>query len=427
MTFTDTYTDLYHDTYGTPDTVLTPPALPPAPGELLKVKVRNPELEFVGSLRYTQCDARVKHNALGTWAFDIFHDGTPDDPTLTLMQPGSGVSITYNGKVVLSGPMTAAKEDRTADGVYAIQISGTSDLQYVADRYGSPEPTKIVDDDGGQVFYDESSHFTITDTAESAIKTLVYVNLGVFATAARMSPVEVIPTAGRGSSVTISTRFDDLLETLTAAAEQGGVGLSAIQTKEGTVTFDIYVPADKTDDIKFVDNSKHVAAYSYEVQRPTGTWVAVGGGGQGVDRTFYEAGIDSDWGRIERFRDQRQTENLTEMAAEAIQFLDEQGDKFAFSCELIDSPDAPFRWAPAITETGIGSFDLGDRVSIVVRGIPIEQIVREVRISDGPSGATITPIVGTPTQSDPRDRYVRVLFDRVRDLNERLGYQERGL
>lgn len=421
MTFTDTYTDIYHDTYGEPVSVVTPPAIPPAPGSLWSVLLRDADYTYTGRLTYTQLDIRLRHNALSSWVLDIPYDGNTSSLPAGLLVPGSGVVFTYNGKNVLSGPMTSATRNRDADGSHILQVAGTDDLQLVADRLGNPEPLSATPP------YDSHDHDAHAGLAEDVVKQFLFLNLGAFATTDRQQPVFIAPSLGRGTTVTCSVRFDPLLDCLTKAAEQGGLGLKAIQTSQGVVTLDVYEPADKTASVVFADTLHNIRSYSFEIQRPTATWVVVAGSGEGTSRVILEDGIVSDWGRIEFFRDQRQTADLGEMQMEADTVLNEQGDRFALSAELVDRPDGPFRWAPAITQSGQEGYDRGDVVTIVIDGEPLEQTIREIQVTDSQAGTTITPIVGTPGQSDPRERWISEVFARIAAQQAQIVNLERAL
>jgi hypothetical protein len=205
-----------------------------------------------------------------------------------------------------------------------------------------------------------------------------------------------------------------LLDLLASLALAGGdLGFRMVQQGSG-VEFQVYEPRDQSDFVIFSRELGNLSAFNHESEGPEANYLIGAGGGEGTARMFVEKGDAAsvaEYGRIEQFRDRRDTTD----AAEIEQTLDEEiaakGDRFGLSL------------SPAETLAfGFGSdYALGDRVSAVVDGVVHQDVIRELAISLTADGETITPTIGTPGTTNHEMPFVSAL----REQRSRISNLER--
>jgi hypothetical protein len=379
---------------------------------------RTPELTFESLIPCESIDLRPRHLALPTFAATIPYDGNLDGPVGQLLAPGAGLVFTLNGHIVMSGPITKTARHREA-GKHSLEVGGVGDLQYVADRLANPEPATAVPP------YDTDTHDVRTDIAETIVKAYVDVNLGGGAIVARqLAGLVIAGDLARGPSLTGRARFDNLLEFLFGLAESAGLGVSLVQTAQGELTFDVYEPEDKSTSVRFSDRLGNVKTYEYDIARPTATHVTVGGGGEGTARLFIEDDVASDWGRIEAWKDQRQTTDTGELTQAAADVLSEGSERFAVAAEVVAT--SAHQWAPLTDDPTVATFDVGDTVSVVVDGVAVPEVIREIQVTYQGGATTVVPIVGSTEPPDPSDRRYAELAAAYRTLRARLDLIERS-
>jgi hypothetical protein len=91
----------------------------------------------------------------------------------------------------------------------------------------------------------------------------------------------------------------------------GGFGIRVVGLQ-----FQVYQPVDKTNEVIYSREMNNLLRFSRNVQKPGGNYVYVGGGGEGTSRVIVEGGNNasiSRWGRIEAWKDQRNTSDTGEL------------------------------------------------------------------------------------------------------------------
>jgi hypothetical protein len=97
------------------------------------------------------------------------------------------------------------------------------------------------------------------------------------------------------------------------------------------------------------------------------------------------------FGRIEQLRDRRDTTDV----AQINQTLTEElaAKAFRTSASVTPTDTQAFRF--------LTDYWLGDRVTSVLDGIPLIEVVRELSLTVTPSGERVVPVIGTPGTTAP--------------------------
>lgn len=385
----------------------------------LLVEVRDSTLTRIGQIpsKYLSGLTLVlRYNAISTWTVTL-----PIDFSLTnsLKSPGAGIIITYQGKVILSGPTTWIQTIQTADNPDGIvQITGLDDSVLLRDRLAYPTPTTA------DVTAQTSPYDVRTGLAEDVLKAYVDANLGPSAPVARRVPTLTIEASlGRGANVKGSARFDvlyEFLQTLTDASTQANapIGFDIVQSGTGLI-FQTYVPTDRSKTVRLDIANNRLTESTYSLAQPKFTRAIVGGSGDLAARTFLERTstdsltAETAWGRrIESFVDARDTADATTLATTGDSALATDGRaQITASVRPTDSQSMLF---------GTDWF-LGDTVSVVIGTYELAAVVTELGISVEDDGVRLYGTVGEPKLQT----YEQQILAKQADLNARLNQLER--
>lgn len=381
--------------------------LPPdQPEPVWTLYVRNSDMLRAAQIDdYSSLSAVCRFNDVGTWelALDYRAASVPE-----LLTQGAGIEIRRDDFVIMTGPVTRIKRDR-ADSKNLITVSGVDDNVWLNRRVAHPQPASTappystVDDD------------IRTGVGSTIIWQYVNVNLGPGAISPRQLPTLTMATDPvAGSTVTGNARYDILLELIQDLAVASGDLAFRIQQIDDGLEFQVYTPEDKSGSVVFSEGFGNISEFSYEKTAPEYTYVYGGGDGEGKLRTVVE-GSDStglaNWGRIERLVDARQKDDGPTVSQQISTDLAENSEKLSLDITPIDTPNLKYG----------EHYQLGDKVSVVVDGVVVSDLVRQVEINltaEGPQ--KLTPVLGTPGRSD-----LLALFSAVRDLASRTRNLER--
>lgn len=351
---------------------------------------------------FQQLDLVLRFNAVGSWVIALPADGVA---ARYLNQDGCGLVAVRDGATLLSGPkrrperVWSSKTDR-------LVVAGVDDVCWIADGLAYPVPTGPP--------YSAAAHDVRTGACETVMRAYVSANVGPGAKAERIVAGLTLATdAALGATVTGRARFANLLELLQALAIAGGdLGFRIVDMQ-----FQVYQPTDLTAMAVFSSDLGNLAAYTYREEAPSVNYIIVAGGGEGTARTFAEKGDSASivrWGRIELFRDRRDTTDATELLQTADEALSTGAAKTYLSIEPIDTEALAYG----------ADYNLGDKVSVIVDGTTIHDVLREVHITLTPeAGESVRPLVGTPDQ--PANGAVPALFRSLRQMGGRLSNLER--
>jgi hypothetical protein len=346
----------------------------------------------------------LRFNRTGAWVLEL----DVHSPAVPLLGRTDGLIVERDGVTLLSGPVVGLS--RTSDGDRdTVVVNGVDDTVWLERRLALPDPFGPP--------YTSAAYDSKQGLAETVLRWYVDRNLGPSATPTRRLPYLTLPAdLGRGSTVRGFGRFHTLLELLQPLALAGGdLGFRIVQV-DGGLEFQVGVPADRTATAVFSRELGNLAGYNYSVSAPAADYVIVAGQGEGTARAFAEGGTQSDidvYGRIEQFRDRRDIEDPAVLPQALGEALAEAQPATALSIKPIDTPAVTF---------GV-DYNLGDRVSVLVDGEEIQDIVREVTLTLTPErGEQVTPLVGTPGATSPQ---ALALFARQERLDRRVSNQER--
>jgi hypothetical protein len=367
------------------------------------VEVRDSSLARVGQLSENDLTAFLaipRMNSLGSWSIklpntvlDASGVRVPHDLCSVLRSQGSGVIVTGPHGVVLTGPMTFAEMEATSDdpsGQWTIE--GTSDLVEIAKSLAYPQPSN------SSVSSQSVSNDVRSGLGEALMRAYISSNIGPTASAARkLSDLTLSADGGLGISLSKSPRFQNLLELTQEIALGSDLLFDVVQVADGR-EFRVSAPQDVSSLVRWDIANNQLSKSKYGYSAPGVTRVFVAGQGEGSERTIVEvttaASLLSEaiWGRIERFVDQRNTDDISELTQAGLEVLATEGTTVT-SLEVVPS-------SAMADGFGIDWF-LGSWVTVVVNDQQIRAQVVEVPISITSSdGVLVGAVVGDATGFD---------------------------
>ncbi|WP_435252025.1 Gp37-like protein [Streptomyces tendae] len=344
---------------------------------------------------------------------------------MELLQPGHRLVVIRDQAIWCAGPMEEPQNytwDLAANaGVGMNMVHFSDDLARVAGYLTYPESAKAWE-----------SQTTTTDmvrkltaNAEVIIRTLVDENCGPSALAARRIPQLVLDTlAGVGTSQTVTTRFEPLLDACRTAAVTDGLGFRTRQVGD-EIRFGVYAPQDLTGEARFSHGLGNLRSVAFTLGAPLATSELVMGGNDpsqdppegdpAYERVYVEvtSGAAADWYRVEKLVEKTSVDD------------DSQGEltqagRLAFGN---DNPQVSLSTVTVDTEDlKAGThFGLGDMVTVALpTGLEIADVVQSIGLAAEPdSGELVTSVIGSNDKTTAT-RMVRT----VRDLAYRLGQLE---
>lgn len=370
------------------------------------VYLRAPNLSREGQISdYQTLECVERFNDVGTWSLDI---DMHTRHARALITPGYGIEVVRDdGQVIMSGPLDTRKRKKSLTE-NRMTVAGFDDNIWLRRRQAHPQPGSSAPP------YSTTEYDVRTGTASTVLRAYADVNLCSGAVMPRRvtgAALDVDPLVG--TSVTGRARWQPLLELLQELALAGdGIGFRL--RKSGTaLLFTTYQPVDKTATVTFSEELGNLVEYDYDSAGPASTYLYVGGGGEGTARTIREQASDEsvDWGRIEKFVDRRDTTDSTELEQEITKTQEEDVSKVGLSITPIDTPQQKYRT----------HYDLGDKVTVMIDGESVQELVREVKTVLTPNGPQkVLPTIGTVSR-----RGVLKLFDRLRSQQSRINNLER--
>jgi microcystin-dependent protein len=367
------------------------------------VEIRNSSLVRVGQLSENDLTAFLaipRMNSLGSWSIKLPNTvlnesgvRVPHALCAVLRTQGSGVIFTGPHGVVLTGPMTFAEMEATSDdpsGQWTIE--GTSDLVEIAKSLAYPQPSN------SSVSSQSVSNDVRSGLGEALMRAYISSNIGPTASAARkLSDLTLSADGGLGILLSKSPRFQNLLELTQEIALGSDLLFDVVQVADGR-EFRVSAPQDVSSLVRWDIANNQLSKSKYGYSAPGVTRVFVAGQGEGSERTIVEvttaASLLSEaiWGRIERFVDQRNTDDVDELTQAGLEVLATEGTTVT-SLEVVPS-------SAMVDGFGVDWF-LGSWVTVVVNDQQIRAQVVEVPISITSSdGVLVGAVVGDATGFD---------------------------
>lgn len=375
----------------------------------IKVLVRDSDLNTIAQLDYfeslTWTERHQFYESPGSWELEI---NAADPATKYLIQPGSGIQVLHKNETMFSGFQTGLIKNRDAD-LDQYTIKGLDDSGLLARRVVSPQPATGP---GGP--YNSQPYDVRTGVASTVMRAYVNANLGPGAIVSRRDPrVTMGPDPGVGSTVTGNGRWQQLCLLLNSLSIQGGGVGYQIRQQDTNLEFQCFAPRDLTSQVVFSEGNGSINSYEYEAESGTGNYIYVGGQGEGTARTIRE-GSDGNsiirWGRIENFKDQRDTNVSAELLASIKEELAENSDTFTISFFPIELENQKY----------FEHYRLGDRVTVVIEDQYFQESISQVTCKLDSTTLTTEVLVGSPNNTKDLD-----IFDRIRRQNRRLVNLER--
>lgn len=356
------------------------------------------------------CDLNFNQPAAGTVTLPAWQE------VMALLQPGNRLVVIRDNQIWCAGPLEAPQsftwdlESNAEPGTVVASFS--DDLARVAGYLTYPTP--------GSAFSAQPAGATaraITATnAETIIRTLVNENCGPGALAARQIEQLVLDSvASVGSSTSISTRLEALLDVCRTVASTDGLGFRTRQDA-GQIKFGVYAPADRTATCRFSAALGNLRSVSYSLIAPLATAELVQGGDVSTSTGVFvevDSGAAASWYRVEKLQDQTGVADNShgELTQAGTLALGDDNPQSSLSTVTVDTDDL---------KAG-RDFGLGDKVTVVLpTGLEVADVVRTISLAADPDGGeVVTSVVGNQDQSTATAT-VRI----VRELSRRLGRLE---
>lgn len=332
------------------------------------------------------------------------------------LTPGNRLVVIRDGAIWCAGPMESPQgftwdlESNAKPGV--VMCAFSDDLARVAGYLTYPSPASAFSAQPA----DTTARAISSTNAETIIRTLVNENCGPGALAARRIEQLVLDSvAGVGSSTSISTRLEALLDVCRTVAATDGLGFRTRQDG-GQIKFGVYAPTDRTGSARFSEGLGNLRSVAFTLVAPLATAELVQGGDTSTATGVFvevDSGAATDWYRVEKLQDQ--TGVLDDADGELTQAgnlaLGDDNPQSSLATVTVDTEDL---------QAG-RDYGLGDKVTVVLpTGLEVQDVVRTIRLEATPDGGeVVTSVVGNQDQSTATQT-IRV----VRELARRLGRLE---
>lgn len=378
----------------------------------LTVEVRDKNLTRVGLIRPEELILSVDSlaNNVGTWQLTL---PVEHSLALPLSSPGAGLIVTLGNDVLMSGPMTTPTRTATsADPAGTLTVQGVSDDITLADALAFPQPSNA--DPATQTVNNDAR----TGPAETLMHAYVTANIGPSAPAARRNARLVMgPNLARGASIHKVARFIVLGTLLEQLATPAGLGFRVVQ-RGSNLQFETYQVADRTKTIRLDVYNNSLSSQKVAVSAPSVTWALVAGQGEGTARQMYvrtnteATAAQAAWGRrIERFIDQRQTDDVDALKQAGDEALADGGFT-GVNVQVVAMDDATMVYGR--------DWFLGDRVTVVVGTGEVTSNVTGFRLRADRSGVRLGALLGKRSEFN-EDAAQNA---RLGDLERRVSYLE---
>jgi hypothetical protein len=294
--------------------------------------------------------------------------------------------------VRFSGPLT----DLTKRGDGTCTATFASDLIWLWGRICYPTPGAAWD-------AQTADYDTRSGSAESVLLAFVDANVGPGALTARRRAGLILPTSlGRGGTVKITARFDNLGQLVRDIAEAAGLRVTVKQAGS-SLMLEVAAPSDLSSWARYGTADAGGPGvldedWDYTLQAPGVTRALVGGGGEGAARVLRErpdTAAESLWSqRIEAFVDQRNTSDLGELDKAGDDELADKANPVDISAEIPDVPGM---------RLGV-DVPLGSIVGLDLDGDFVTDRLRQVTTSITAEGDVVKGVVGSSDAGLTRDQ-----------------------
>jgi hypothetical protein len=358
----------------------------------ITVEVRDKALTRRGIIRpeELQLELTDNFNNVGSWKLTLASEHPLCD---TLRTPGSGVIVTGPDDVLMSGPMVKSEFASTPeDPDGTVSFEGVSDTVCLADALAFPEPSNP---DGAS---QTQAHDVHSGKAETVMHAFVKYNIGPLAPAARRKTGLIMGTdGGRGPDIVQSARFPVLGNLLTDIALLGNLGFRVVQ-RGSNLVFETYAITDRTAFVRLDVRNGTLSGQRVAISPPGTTRAIVAGQGEQEDRQFLQVdtpesiAAEADWGRrIEKFVDQRNTNDWTELQQAGDEVMADEGFT-AINVQVVPMEDSPARFGK--------EWGLGDNLVVIVDDQELKSTVTGYVLKVDRDGFKLGALLGDATGFD---------------------------
>ena len=314
---------------------------------------------------------------------------------------GAEIIIYRGSEPFLSGFATSIEDSYDAvSGIYDWTVDGEDDLGKLAFRVMYPDPASDEIKPPGEV-YSATGHFT--DILLDAISHNICLDANL--TARRIATLQAHAREEVGDEVTISSEYEELLDFVLSALEDGSYGIRSVwDGTTGKSTIEIYTPRNVSSTVVFSVEAGSLSGWSRRRSAPKANVILAIGvevtdendEGTGVWQTATVSDTDSinQWGRRELYVRHSDIKRIVvEESWESVQTRLEQAamndliensghDGYELSVVELDRMAYNTHW------------DIGDIVSVRIADIEMTAPIMEIKISYAGGIETVTPSVG---------------------------------
>lgn len=320
------------------------------------------------------------------------------------------VLVEDHGGHVFSGVVTRSRfqlDSETGRGL--VVVDAESDERWLRGRTTYPDPSVP------STSQTTRTHDTHTGVASSVLLAMANVSVGSAALPARqIKGLQFAVDPFIGSSLTISNRWRNLLESMQRVALWANLCFDMRRDRHGVSTLRVWRPRDLRDEVVLTPDRHAVEEATDEQGMPEATAIIGAGSGEGTLRTILEANdaaAIAAWGRYEQFRDQRGATDPAQQFRDLQTDLLEAGETRAITVV----PVRGGQWAYGV------DYGLGDWVTAgAAPGMTQTQQVQEVKWSTTDTGVSYVALVGAPSATFTGDQIIanRVALSRISHIEE---------
>lgn len=380
----------------------------------ITVEVRDKALVRRGLVRPEELNFELTDtfNNVGTWKMTL----QAEHPMAEVLRtPGSGIVVSGPNGVLFSGPTIKPEFASTAsDPAGTVSFEGVGDSVVLADMLAFPQPSNP--DPTTQTL----SHDVRNGVVETIMHGYVNANVGPGAPLARRKANLAMGTDGlRGPTIKKSARFPVLGNLLNELAVLADLGFRVVQRGTG-LKFETYAITDRSKSVRLDVRNNTLAGQRVTFAPPGVTRTIVAGQGDLTERQFVyrdtpeSLAAESEWGRrIERFIDQRQTDDVAELQRAGDEALAESGFS-QVSVQAVPMEDSAMQFGT--------DWFMGDRVGVVVEDREYVSVVTGYVLKIDASGVRIGAVLGDVEKFDR----AAAMSKRVQSVESRVTTLERA-
>jgi hypothetical protein len=339
-----------------------------------------------------------------------------------LLQDQAGIIVLRDGEVMFSGFVDGdpAYENRYEDGRDMLTVNGSEDTGWLYWNVARPEPFSRTPDPSGH--YATDAYWLREGICSSIFYELVNEQIGPSAIPEWKVPGLILAADKMvGGSVLVKARYGRLTDVMTRFGRESDpiIGFRIRQTDDlasGTIEFEAVESRDLTQDVVFSVPLNNLVSYT-ATQSIGGNYLIGAGDGTGTQRLIVERGNSAEIvqnGRRVAYAPHYDIDNKTELRTALIGDLAAQQSQTAAAFTV--STDSHFRYGR--------DFEVGDRVTVFVRGVQLTEVVGEVQLMFDEDNVTTEVRVGSAgAKLNPNELR---LFSKIRELEGRVSPLERS-